>query len=167
MRCEEARQQILEHTLEEGLPAAGPLQAHLRRCAACSYFQVRVAETDQALRALPVESAPAETMRRVLAQAAAPGGGEVFLPWSLWLPVVSMLVGLIWAYVTLIWQRGPAMAGSLDPLGQWFTHVEQWLLTQQSTLLAVGLSVAAGLFFTLLAIGLGLYIGRQRVATSH
>ncbi len=163
MHCKEARRQILEQTLEERLPATGPLQEHLRGCPACSYFLVCVAETDQALRALPLESAPAEVARRVLAQAAGRSEREVFLPWSLWLPVVSMLIGLIWTYVALVWRRGPDLIGSLDPLAQWFAHAEQWLLAQQSTLLAVGLSVAAGLFFTMLALGLGMYIGRQRV----
>ena len=168
MHCEEARWMILELTLESGPTDSKPLREHLRGCPACSYFLARVEETDLALRALPVESAPAGMTRQVLAQAAARGDREGFLPWSVWLPVLSLLAGLIWAYVTLVWRSGPALISSVNPaLAEWLARAEEWLMSQQATLSAVGLSVGAGLLFTVLAIGLGLYIGRQRVATSH
>ncbi len=166
MRCEEVRQIILEETLEGG-PALGegPLARHLEGCPTCRAFLSRLSEVDAALRQLPLEKAPATVAQGVLERLPPPLPREEFLPWTLWLPVLSLLVGVCWAYLSLLLAYGPAQFGSFDTLVlNWLTNLEQWVLVNQDVLGAVALSVASGLFFTALAVALGFYVGRSRAA---
>jgi anti-sigma factor RsiW len=169
MRCEQVRHRILEQTLERAFDATGPLVEHLQSCCFCRAFLAHVTEVDLALRALPVQCAPVQVTHRILAQASRAGRErELFLPWTLWVPVASLLVGIFWVYMTLVWPSAPGLVTSLDPtVATWLTGFEQWVAAQQATLNAVAISVGAGLVFTLLAIVLGLYVGRNRAAVRH
>ncbi len=169
MRCEEARQIILKETLE-GRPVLdqGALTRHLENCPACRLFLSRLNEVDAALRQLPLEKAPPAVVQGVLEHLPAPATQEKFLPWTLWLPILSLLVGICWAYLSLLLAYGPAQFGSFDVLAlNWLVSLEQWVLANQDVLGAVSLSVAAGLFFTALALALGFYVGRSRAAAGH
>ncbi len=167
MRCEEARRIILEETLE-GKPVLdqGALTRHLEDCPACRLFLSRLNEVDAALRQLPLEKAPPVVVQGVLERLPAPA--PQFLPWTLWLPILSLLVGVCWAYLSLLLAYGPAQFGSFDVLAlNWLASLEQWVLVNQDVLGAVSLSVAAGLFFTALAVALGFYVGRSRAAAGR
>lgn len=169
MRCEEARRIILEETLE-GRPALdkGALTRHLEDCPACRLFLSRLSEVDAALRQLPLEKAPPAVIQGVLERLPTSAPQEKFLPWTLWLPILSLLIGVCWAYLSLLLAYGPAQFGSFDVLAlNWLAKLEQWVLVNQDVLGAVSLSVAAGLFFTALAVALGFYVGRSRAAASH
>lgn len=164
MHCEKAQRMILEQTLEGALAPSPGLQDHLRDCPECRDLLVRVAEVDRALRALPLEQMPAWSVHQMLAQAAAAGRRRTpFWPWTLWLPVGSLLMGLLWAYITLIWSTGPEVIRSFDPrVTTWLIQLEEWVITQQVTLNVVFLSIGAGFLLTVLAVGLSLYAGRNR-----
>lgn len=170
MCCEKVRRIILEETLE-GKPdlGKGPLSQHLEDCPACRAFLSRLSEVDAALRQPPLEKAPAEIAQGVLerlpGRSPTPASQEQFLPWTLWLPILSLLVGVCWAYLSLLLAYGPAQFGSFDAVMlDWLTNLEQWVLANQNVLGAVSLSVASGLFFTALAVALGFYVGRSRAA---
>jgi len=166
MRCEKVRKIILEQTLEGSFTPNPKVADHLRSCPECQSFLVRVTEVDNTLRALPLEQMPAWSVQHMIARAdVANQRQKHFLPWTLWLPVTSLLVGLLWAYFTLVWPAGPDVIRSLDPrLSTWLVQFEEWVIAQQSILNVVALSVGVGLLFTMLAIGLGLYVGRERIA---
>lgn len=159
MRCEKARQEILDRTLQSReIPAGSPLDLHLKHCRSCSAFLERVIEVDAALQLLPIESAPPEMLRHVRERIASLPTEPAFLPWTLWVPAASFFFGLIWAYLILLWQRWPFLA-------EWPAQLEQWLGGHQLSLGAVTLSISLGMIFTMLGIALGLYIGRKgRVA---
>jgi predicted anti-sigma-YlaC factor YlaD len=169
MRCEQVRRVILQQTLEGGFVPAAELADHLRGCPECHSLLLRVTEVDIALRALPLEQMPAWSVRQMIAQPAKTGQRqEPFLPWTLWLPVGSLLIGLLWSYFTLIWPTGPDVIRSFDPrLAIWLVQFEEWVIAQQAMLKVIALSVGAGLIFTVLAVSLGLYVGRDRVAAGH
>lgn len=168
MRCEEVRGLILEQTLEGGpLLVEGPLAQHLQACPLCRAFLARVAVVDSALRDLPLMAAPAGLQARVLQRvprATSRSDGE-FLPWTLWVPVLSLVSGAAVACVTLLVQHGPAMSGTFSPsFAEWLSQAERWMAANGAALGAVTLSVTAGLLFMAVAIGLGLYVGRTRMA---
>jgi|GEM_PF-1699890 len=168
MRCEQVRNTLLEQTLEGRLLPGSEVAEHLDRCRDCQDLVARLALVDMALRSLPVEPMPAWSVRQMLARTAAGRRPEPFLPWTLWLPVGSLLAGLLWAYFTLIWPAGSEAVGSFAPtFSDWLARFEAWIVTQQTMLNAVALALGAGLLFTLLAVSLGLYVGRDRVATRH
>ncbi len=169
MHCEKARQIILEETLEGGLTlGVGPLARHLEDCPACRTFLSRLNEVDAALRQLPLEKAPATVTQGVLERLPSPAPLEGFLPWTLWLPVLSLLVGVCWAYLSLLLAHGPSQFGSFDTLAlDWLAKLEQWVLVNQNVLEAVSLSMASGLLFTALAVALGFYVGRSRAAAGR
>lgn len=170
MHCEKVRRIILEETLEGGPDLAkGPLAQHLEECPACRAFLSRLREVDAALRQLPLEKAPATlaqgVLERRLGRSSLPASREEFLPWTIWLPILSLLVGVCWAYLSLLLAYGPAQFGSFDAVVlNWLASLEQWVLANQNVLGAVSLSVASGLFFTALAVALGFYVGRSRAA---
>ncbi|MGB9724218.1 MAG: hypothetical protein ACP5OO_06955 [Chloroflexia bacterium] len=166
MRCEQVRRIILEETLE-GKPVLdeGRLARHLEGCPACRAFLRRLDEVDTALRQLPLERAPAGVAQGVLERLPVPSSREELLPWTLWVPILSLLVGVCWAYLSLLLAYGPAQFGSFDTLVlNWLASLEQWVLENQGVLGAVSLSVSAGLLFTALAVALGFYVGRSRAA---
>jgi hypothetical protein len=170
MSCERVRGEIVEITLEGGtIPGDGLPSQHLRACLACRSFLARVVEVDAALRVLPMETTPVWVRRRVLERIALlERPRERFLPWTLWLPAVSLVAGLFWAYLALLWSSRLDLAGSLDPVvSGWLVQVEEWFAANQVTLSTVTLSVTLGLLFTAVAIGLGLYVGRSGQAISH
>ena len=169
MRCEQARHQILQQTLEGEFVPAAPLAGHLQGCPDCRGLLARVRLVDGALRAPPLEQMPAWSVHQVIARLAAESPRqEAFLPWTLWLPIGSLLAGLLWAYVTLVWPAGPAMTRSADPsLLVWLTQLEGWVFAQQAMLNVVALSVGGGLLLTALAVGLGVYVGRDRIVARH
>jgi len=171
MYCKEARCQLLEITLEaEVIPQHGPLGEHLRDCPACRAFLARILRVDAALHALPLEAAPPELAQYIMAQIPALPLPEKrkFLSWTLWLPVVSLFVGVFWAYLTLLWSRGAEISNSVDPtMANWLTQLEHWLANNQAILSAAAISVTVGLLLTVLAVAVGLYVGRERAATSH
>lgn len=168
MDCKQSRQRILEQTLAGGtLPSAGPLSDHLSTCPACRAFARRLAAVDGALGDPPLERAPAETTQRVLEQIVPrPQPSPVpFLPWPVWAPLVSLLLGLIWAYLTLAWQRGPAWSDTLSPvLLSWPDQMRRWLGAHQGDLRVITASVAVGILLTILGVSLGLYAGRERAS---
>jgi predicted anti-sigma-YlaC factor YlaD len=169
MHCEKLRQEILERTLGgSGVPAGSALEKHLQACPACRAFLSRISEVDAALYAMPLEKTPAVVTRRILAQIEpTPMSEEKFLPWTVWVPVASLLLGLFWAYLFLVWQRWPVLEDTISPiLVDWSTTLEQWLGSHQDVLSAITLSVAIGILITLLSIALGLYVGRKRPAIS-
>jgi predicted anti-sigma-YlaC factor YlaD len=169
MRCEDVRDRIVEQTLEGGLAPAAALAEHLHGCPDCLDFYSRLDEVDLALHALPLESLPAWQARRIAARVTAAGTRQdTFLHWTLWVPAASLLIGLFWAYVTLVWPSGPDLIRSFDPtVIRWLAQFEQWVAMQQSTLNVVAISVGAGLFVTVLATVLGLYVGRDRMTARH
>ncbi len=170
MSCERIRDEIVAITLEgDAIPPESLTGRHLRACPRCRAFLSRVLEVDAALRALPLAMTPASVRRHVLEQIAlAERTRDRFMPWTLWLPVVSLVCGLFWAYLALLWSSRLDPAGSLDPtVSGWLLRAEQWLAANQSILSTVALSVTLGLLFTALAVGLGLYVGRSRQAISH
>jgi len=159
MRCEEACREILDATLEQGtISPSSPLGRHLQRCGSCRSLLARLARVDSSLRAMPLESAPARVSRRILEQVrSAPD--KPFLPWMVWLPVLSLLFGLTLVYLTLFWPRVPEI---VPVLTSWPARFETWLSSHQDLLGTVGLSIAMGLLFSFIGIGLGLYVGRAR-----
>lgn len=169
MRCDEARNAILEQTLEGEFIPAGALGEHLQGCLSCRSFLARVEEVDGALLALPLEAVPQRITRQIVARVADTDRQEApFLQWTIWLPVASLLLGLLWVYITLVWPSGVDLLRSFDPtMAGWLALFEQWVANQQGMLSAVALSVGAGLLVTLLAVSLGLYVGRNRVAAGH
>ncbi len=170
MYCIEFRRILLEETLEnQRIPENSPLGQHLRDCPSCGSLLARIHEVDTALRLLPLEQAPASVTRRILEQTSPPAPAlRPFLPWTLWLPALSLVVGILWAYLALLWKHSPEVSGFVGPtLGTWLGQLELWLHSNQTILMAVGISVAAGILFTLIAIALGLYVGRERPAISH
>ncbi len=163
MRCEQVRQTILEETLEGNRPLSGWPARHLERCADCRAFRERLLAVDAALRAMPPERAPAGLAARVLARAGPARPPEQPFLWTLWGPALSLLLGLVWAYLALLWERGQALAGGLDPSWTgWPALLEQWLGEHQAGLGMVTLSLTAGILCTLLGIGLGWFLGRER-----
>lgn len=164
MRCEKVRKIILEQTLEGPFAPSADLEDHLWGCPECHDLFVRVAEVDMALRALPLEQMPAWSVHQMLARAAAASRRQApCLPWTLWLPIGSLLIGLLWSYITLIWPNGPDVLRFLDPtVAVWLTQFEDWVVAQQTMLNAVALSVGVGFLFTALAVVLGFYVGRSR-----
>ena len=171
MYCEQARQNILERTLEgPGIDPGSPLDQHLGGCPACRAFLARLGEVDAALGAMPLERAPAGLSRQILQEVNSPlplQQGEPFLPWTLWVPVGSFLFGLVWAYLALLWRNWPGWAGSFTPeLDTWPAQLERWLSSQQDLLSAVTLCIAAGILFTVISVALGLYVGREHVVAS-
>ena len=169
MRCEEVRRVILEGSLEGGLDLSeGPLARHLEGCPACRAFLSRLNEVDAALRQLPLERAPATVAQGVLERLPFPTPVGEPWPWALWLPILSLVVGVCWAYLSLLLTYGPAQFGSFDTLAlNWLASLEQWVVENQGVLGAISLSVAAGLFFTALAVALGFYVGRSRAAAGR
>jgi uncharacterized membrane protein YdfJ with MMPL/SSD domain len=169
MRCREARDRILEQTLEGQFILTIALWEHLRGCPSCRSFLARLKEVDVVLRAPPLEAAPRRVTRQIMAQLASSDRQQApFLHWTVWLPMVSLLLGLVWVYITLVWPSGADLLRSLDPtMASWLARIDQWVATQQAMLNAVAISVGAGLLVTLLAIGLGLYVGRSRAAPRH
>lgn len=169
MRCEEVRYMILERTLEGNFAPTAGLADHLHHCPACRDLLARVILVDGALRALPLEAMPGWSVRGMITRAAAAGERpEPFLPWTFWLPVGSLLAGLFWAYVSLIWPAGPDTIRSFSPsVAVLLAQFEGWVIAQQEMLNVVALSIGAGLVFTVLAITLGLYVGRDRIITRH
>jgi len=165
VRCEEARDLILEQTLEgDSLPAGGALAQHLQACPSCRLFWARVAMVDAALRDLPLMAAPAGLRARILERIPTTPTGE-FLPWTLWMPVLSLVSGVAVACVVLLFHQGSVLSDTFSPaLAEWIVRAQQWLLSNGSVLSTVALSVTVGLLFTAVAIGLGLYMGRTRPA---
>lgn len=168
MRCEEVRGQILEQTLEGGpLRVEGTLAQHLQACPSCRVFLARLAVVDAALRELPLLAAPSGLRARIQEQIAdrpAESAGE-FLPWTLWMPVLSLVGGVAVACIVLLLERGPALGDTFSPtLAEWMVQAQQWLVHNGSVLSTVTLSVTVGLLFMAVAIGLGLYVGRARPA---
>jgi len=164
MDCEEVRQAILECMLEgETIAPDSPLGTHLQRCSGCRLFRQAVAQVDAALFALPVEAAPAWIREQVLARIQPQQTGP-FLPWNIWVPLLSLVLGLAWAYGAVVWSRsaelGPAILG-------WPAQLEAWLSAHQASLNALSLSVVLGVLLSLIGIALGLYVGRERRATAE
>ncbi|MBN1484363.1 MAG: zf-HC2 domain-containing protein [Chloroflexia bacterium] len=172
MSCEQVRQWMLEGTLEGGwaeLPA-GPFAEHIEGCPDCRAFAARLAAVDAALSTSPLEEAPPSVAQTVLARVSAEARREpeTFLSWLVWLPLGSLLLGLFWAYLTLFWQRGSDWAITVIPsMSEWPALLERWLSNQQVMISAVTVCIAAGILFSVLGVGLGLYVGRERLAHGH
>lgn len=171
MRCNEIRRRLLERTLEgEGGALAGELEEHLQDCPACRDFSGRLAEVDAALWAMPLEEVPPVVTRRILEEIppSRPPLEAQFLPWILWVPATSLLVGLVWAYLTLLWRRWPDLVDTLSPtLSGWPSSTESWLGSHKTAFSTVALSVAAGILLTVLGAIAGLYVGRRRAAVGR
>jgi predicted anti-sigma-YlaC factor YlaD len=170
MCCEEMRQSILAQTLEGEVAPTSATGRHLQECPACRDFWQRLNAVDAVLRALPLAEAPPTVTRRILEEVppSSPPVEEQFLPWMLWVPAASLLIGLIWAYLALLWQRWPDLVDSVSPaLSGWPAHTESWLGSNKSTLGTVSLSVAGGILLTVLGVIAGLYVGRRRVSAGR
>jgi len=164
MQCEEARRRILEVTLDGvPIPQERPLGQHLLHCAECQALLVRLGQVDSALRAMPLEAAPAGISRRIMQEVKA-SAEKPFLPWNVWLPAFSLLVGLAVVYLTLLWQRAVDITPAVT---SWPAQIEVWVGGHQEIFGTVGLSIALGLLFSFVGIGLGLYVGRVRAAAGR
>lgn len=172
MYCKEARQLVLERTLEEGdISADSALGRHLLECADCRAFLAQVREVDLALAEMPLERTPAAVTERILAQVPMREKqmeAEPFLSWTLWVTAGSLLVGLVWAYLSWLWRNWPGLTESFTPtVLEWPAQLERWLGSQQDPLSAVILCIAAGMLLTVIGVALGLYVGRERVVHGH
>ncbi len=170
MRCDQVRQYILDQTLgSQPIPSQGLLHDHVQSCTECHLFLVRLLEVETALCRLPLYAAPAGLTRRILAQAVAYRHQEEdsFLPWTLWLPLLSLLIGISWAYLAILMNQSGSPTVPFSPsVRDLLFRIQEWITAHLPTITAVAISVAAGLLFMLLAVGLGLYMGRTRPATS-
>lgn len=162
--CEEIRQAILEHTLEgEPIAPDSPLGAHLRQCPDCQRYHEAIVQVDTALQAMPLQAAPSWIVERVLARIE-PNREQPFLPWTVWVPLLSLFAGFAWAYAAFVWTRSAQIAPTV---AVWPTQLEIWLSTHQGALGALSLSVVLGLIFSVLGVGVGFYVGRERRATAE
>lgn len=162
--CEEVRQAILDRTLEgEPIAPDSPLGAHLRRCPSCRRYHEAIVQVDAGLRAMPLHSAPSWIVENVLARIA-PQRAQPLFPWTVWVPLLSLFVGLAWAYTAFVWARSAELAPAV---AAWPAQLESWLSSHEGALGALSLSVVLGLLLSLLGVGVGFYVGRERRATAE
>ncbi len=169
MRCDQVRRYILDQTLgSQPIPSQGPLYDHVQGCADCHLFLTHLLEVEAALCRLPLYAAPAGLTRRILAEAVTfrHQEEEPFLPWTLWLPLLSLFVGISWAYLAFLAKQNEGPIVSFPAVRDLLIRVQEWVTAQMATITTVAIAIAAGLLFMLLAIGLGLYVGRARPAIS-
>jgi anti-sigma factor RsiW len=154
MTCDIQYERLAEY-IAEGEPM-GPkhadLRAHMMTCPHCRSRTALLRQVECALRAWPMENVSQPLHTRLMATLRpAPAIDWYQLPWSLWLPVLTLLsaVGLAVALVP------PAVPVTVKPLGSEFGLLRSLLAGDGLTAMWVGLATALAGIGVTIALALG------------
>ena len=163
--CEQFSQELPQYVADGEPPLARyqSLRAHLRVCAACRGYALRLRIAEDALRAyppvLPRAEMTAAVMGYICAQDSEADEEWRLLPWEYWVPALAVFLALALALLSTPAQLMPAVrVQELEStFSQWPGAVDNWLVPLRAMMAKESFWVIwSSVFATTAGLGIGL-----------